>query len=715
VSKLQTPDKGGGEPLETIGVDVGGTFTDIAVLRGGQRLAIVKVLSTPADYSDAIRDGIQSLIDPGVIRPESVQMVVHAATVATNSIITGSGAKVGLITTEGFRDVLEIGRLRMPRLYDMEWTKPTPLVPRFLRREVKERIDFRGHLVQTLDLHSARAALSALLDAGVDSIAVCLLHSYANPVHERAIGELIRTEAPHVNVSLSYEVLPEIKEYERTSTTVISAYVKPLVRRYLSNLEQRLAEMAIRAPLMVMHSAGGTMKAAVAGDHPETVIESGPAAGVIGAVEVARRLGVSNVISFDMGGTTAKVCLIEDGEPRLTSEFEVGAGISVGHRLLKGGGYILRAPAIDLVEVGAGGGSIAWIDKGGVLRVGSQSAGANPGPACYMRGGIEPTLTDANVVLGFLNPRYLAGGDLVIDGEVAKKTVAERIAAPLGLGVEEAADGIHAVVNSTMLRAIRAVTTEIGRDPRDFVLLAFGGSGPVHAVSLALQARIPHVIIPPGAGVFSATGLLFATVEHRYSQTYWRSASELDPKEVSAILVRLRKEAKETLCAEGFVDDQMDLQQSLDMRYQGQNSEITLAAPSEGITAELIQRLVDAFHSEHERTFGYRAQSNQVECVNVRLRARGIASTPAAPGALILASGRADADSTHKSSARLVYFGPNRRWMETPVLLRRELGDAGRGGPLVIEEYDSTAVIPPGAHARLDHLGNIRVDVARLV
>lgn len=701
--------------MERIGVDVGGTFTDIVALDEDRGLTVLKVLSTPSDYSEAIQTGLWQLVQRGAITPGQVVSVVHAATVATNSVITGSGARVGLITTEGFRDVLEIGRLRMPRLYDMEWRKPRPLVPRYLRQEVSERVDFRGGVVTPLDQASVQRAVERLLSLGVESIAVCLLHSYANPDHEQAIGEYIRGRAPHVNLSLSHQVLPEIKEYERTSTTVINAYVKPLVQQYLSNLERRLGKMGIRAPLMVMHSAGGTMKAAAAGEHPDQVIESGPAAGVVGAAEVGHRLGIPNLISFDMGGTTAKACLIEDGEPRLASEFEVGAGASVGHRLLKGGGYLLRVPAIDLVEIGAGGGSIAWIDRGGILRVGTQSAGADPGPACYLRGGTEPTVTDANVALGYLNPGYLAGGDLVIDGELARRAVQDRIAGPLRLSLEEAAHGIHTVVNSNMVRAIQAVSSEIGRDPRDFALFAFGGSGPVHAASLAVQARIPSVIVPPGPGVFSATGLLFTAVEHRYSQTFWYGVEETDVEKLNGVLARLDQEARETLAAEGFSSEEMEFQHMVDMRYRGQSSELSIQVPPGYITREVLRALVDAFHVEHERSYGYRSDREDVQCVNLRVRARAIPRDPVAPGALAVVTGGHRNGPDGSAPIRKAYFGRDHGWVETPVVSRGDLSVVPLRGPAIVEEYDSTVAVPPGATATLDEVNNIRIDVTSLL
>jgi N-methylhydantoinase A len=702
--------------MQRLGVDVGGTFTDIVVLDEDRGLTILKVLSTPSDYSEAICVALEQLIQRGELRPLDVAAVIHAYTVASNTVITRSGARVGLITTEGFRDVLEIGRLRMPRLYDMEWEKPRPLVPRYLRREVRERTDFRGRIVTPLDEAGTLQAVETLLARGVDSIAVCLLNAYVNPVHEQRIVEIIQARAPQINLSVSHRVLPEIREYERTSTTVINAYVKPVVQRYLENLGRRLTHMGIKAPLMVMQSAGGTMKAEMARERPVHSIESGPAAGAVGAATMGQRLGVPDIIAFDMGGTTAKLCLIEDGEPRLASELEVGSGISIGHRLLKGGGYLVRTPAIDLAEIGAGGGSIAWIDKGGALRVGPHSAGADPGPACYLRGGAEPSVTDANVVLGYLSSSYLLGGELAIDAAPGRKAIYERIAAPLRLSLEEAAFGIHTIVNSNMVRAVQAVSSEIGRDPRDFTLFAFGGCGPVHAASLAVQAKIPRVIVPPAPGVFSAMGLLFTTVEHRYVQTFWRDVAEADLEALNGVLRRLDQEAVETLAAEGFAPEDMELQHLVDLRYAGQSSEITIPADPGPITPQVVQALVQAFHHQHERTYGYRSREEEpVQFVNLRLRAGGHARDQKDPQAVPLTPAGRRSATPLPPTVRKAYFGPDHGWVETPIIPRIGLDRSGLPGPLIVEEYDTTVVVLPGATAALDDANNIRVDVAALL
>ena len=698
--------------MQKIGVDVGGTFTDIAVVDSAGRLAIHKVLSTSADYSDAICEGVAHLVDTGAITPAEVRHVAHAATVATNTVITRTGAKVGLITTEGFRDVLEIGRLRYPRLYDMDWDKPVPLVPRNLRRGVVERMDYRGNVVTPLDWPSVEAAVDKLLEAGIDSIAICLLNSYANPEHEQQIASYLKERAPGIALSISSDVLPEVKEFERTSTTVINAYIKPVVARYIENLETRLAGMGVNAPITVMQSSGGTVRTSVAKERPVFAIESGPAAGAVGAAAVGKHLGIPNIISFDMGGTTAKTCLIENGVPRLTGEYEVGGGLNIGHRLLRGGGYLLRVPAIDLAEIGAGGGSIAWIDRGGALRVGPQSAGAEPGPACYLRGGTEPTVTDANVALGYLNPRYLVGGELKIDADLSLAVLRDKIAGPLGLDLDAAAFGIHTVVNSTMVRAVRAVSSEIGRDPKDFVLFAFGGSGPVHSATLAMDAKVPHVVVPPAPGVFSALGLLVSTVEHQYVQTFWRDLESADIDALNAHYRRLESEARETLGSEGFEASQIQLERLVDLRYPGQTSEITITVPSGPVTTAVLGILDEAFQREHENSYGYRSEEGEkVEIVNVRFRARGFSEDDFSASDLARASSHAGGDGAGADAMRRAYFGKAHGWVETPVVTRADLDTTPRAGPVIIEEYDATVVVPPNAKVSVDEASNIRMDI----
>ena len=499
----------------------------VALTEGG-RAAVVKVASTPDDYGRGVLHGLAEALAELDLSAAGVAEIVHGFTVATNAILEGKGAEMALITTEGFRDVLEIARLRVPRLYDLAYRKPPPLVERRLRLEVRERVDARGRVVVPLDAGDVERAAAAVRGAGVSSVAVCLLHSYANPEHERRIGEALRAALPDLDVSLSCELLPEAREYERTSTTVINGYVRPVVARYLQRLVAELRRAGTAAPVSVMQSNGGLMPVELAARKPMYCIESGPAAGVIGAAEIGARLGEADLISFDMGGTTAKASIVEGGRVLLASECEVGGGMNAGHRLLRGAGYVLRVPAIDIAEVSAGGGSIAWVDRAGGLQVGPRSAGAVPGPVCYGTGGTEPTVSDADVALGFLNPEHLLGGTFPIAAGRARTALRERLAAPAGLTETEAAWGVHTLANVKMGGALRAVSSERGRDPRRFAMIAFGGSGPVHAAGLAASLGIGRVIVPPSPGVFSAFGLLFAEVEHHFVQTLNQPLAALD-------------------------------------------------------------------------------------------------------------------------------------------------------------------------------------------
>ena len=631
-----------------------------------------------------------------------MEEVLHATTVASNAILEQKGARTGLITTRGFRDVLEIRTLRMPRLYDLAWEKPPALVERRLRHEVTERIAVDGSLRIPLDEAEVEAAVKALLAEGVQAIAVCLIHAYANPAHEKRVGEIVRALAPQVTLCLSHEVLPERKEYERTSTTVINAYVRPIFEQYLARLTEELGRGGVRAPVLIMQSNGGLMGAAEATERPVHAVESGPAAGVIGARELARQADLARVISFDMGGTTAKAGVIEDCEVSRASEYAVGAGIMVGSRLLTGAGYLLKVPAIDLAEVGAGGGSLIRIDAGGALQVGPESAGAVPGPVCYGRGNAQPTVTDANLVLGYLNPHALVGGALPVDAALARAALEDRVAKPLGLPVEQAAWGAHAIAASNMIRAIKAVTSERGRDPRRFALVAFGGNGPLFAAGMARSLGMARVIVPPSAGVFSAVGLLCSDVEVHLARTWRRPTRGLDAGALEAAFAGLEAEARARLASDGFPADRQAITRSAQLRYQGQSFELGVAVPR---ADDVGAALEEAFGAEHERTYGHRAGAGEpVEVVALQVLGRGIPERPRMPERLM--SGMEGAPQP----PRPAYFGADAGWIETPVLRRSDLA-APRQGPCIIEEYDATCLVPPGARAALDGFGNIAIDL----
>ena len=569
---------------QRIGIDIGGTFTDIVAIATDGRVVTHKIASTPHDYGIGIIDGLRALLTS---HSGTVTDVLHGTTIGSNAILEGKGARTALITTKGFRDILEIRDLRMPVLYDLHWTKPRALVERRLRLEVIEKLRPDGSVAVPLDATSLAAAIATLRKEAVQSVAICLLHSYANPAHERAVADAVRAALPDVAVSVSHEILPEIKEYPRTSTTVINAYVQPVVRAYVTSLAARLRELGIAAPLQLMQSNGGLASAEFAAIAPAHIIESGPAAGVVGGAALALRLDEPRVITFDMGGTTAKAGLVENGEVLRSEALEVGAGVMAGSRLLVGAGYLLKLPAIDLAEVGAGGGSICRLDAGGAPKVGPDSAGAEPGPVCYGRGGTEPTITDCNLVLGYLDPAGLVGGALKLDVDAARTAIARSLAEPLHRSVEEAAQGMLRLASASMMRAIRAVTVERGRDPRQFALLAFGGNGPLFAAAIAAELGITRVIVPPLPGVFSAFGLLVADAEHHATRSLRMRIDEADHARIAAVLHELVAVGTERLTRDGFPPKRQQFRLAAQARYVGQSSEIEVRLPDEGFPPAL--------------------------------------------------------------------------------------------------------------------------------
>jgi len=680
-----------------IGVDIGGTFTDLVAIAGDGTITTHKTASTPADYSIGIETGLRALLADGAGGRQDVAEVLHATTVGSNTILEGRGARTALITTRGFRDVLEIRDLRMPRLYDMGWTKPPALVERRLRLEVVEKMRPDGSIAVPLDPASVAAAIEFLRREGVASVAICLLHSYANPAHEQIIAAALAEAMPDVAVTASHALLPEIKEYPRTSTTVVNAYVQPVVRAYLTSLQARLAALGITAPLHLMQSNGGLASAATAAAAPARIVESGPAAGVVGAAALSARLGIDRAITFDMGGTTAKAGVVENGQVLRAEAMEVGAGVMAGARLLVGAGYMLKLPAIDLAEVGAGGGSICRLDAAGAPKVGPHSAGADPGPVCYGRGGTEPTITDCNLVLGYLDPAGLAGGALRLDAAAAWAAVAEKLAAPLGLAVEEAAHGMLRVVSATMMRAIRAVTVERGRDARDFSLVAFGGNGPLFAAGIAADLGIGRIVVPPMPGLFSAFGLLVADTEHHATRSLRMRVFSADPVVLQQALDGLVAEGRERLAADGFAPAAQAMQLGAMARYVGQSSEIAVSLDLAD-AATVLAALPASFAAEHERTYGFRAPPDEpVELMALSLIARGIPAAPRLPSRI---PPRA---ATAPASRRAWFSGAG--WLETPVCDRAGLEGAPRTGPLIVQEYDATCLVPPGMSAALDGFG----------
>jgi N-methylhydantoinase A len=683
-----------------VGVDVGGTFTDIVLLGSDGTIHTKKISSSMENYAQAIVDGLTEVFRETGLGGAAIEEIRHGTTVASNAILEHKGARTGLITTMGFRDVLEIRTLRMPRMYDIGWTKPAPLVERYLRQVVDERIDAAGQVQRALDPRDAERAVDALLAEKVEAIAVCLLHSFSNPAHELLIQDVIRKKAPSLPCSLSCEVLPEIKEYERTSTTVVNAYVTPIVASYLKALRKGLDDAGVRARLLLMQSNGGLTTDAAAVERPIHIIESGPAGGVVGAQALARAKRLPRIISFDMGGTTAKAAMVEDGEVTRAHEYAVGAGIMIGSRLLTGAGYTLKVPAIDLAEVGAGGGSLAWIDAAGALQVGPESAGATPGPVCYDKGGATPTVTDANLLLGYINPGYLVGGALKLNADKARRVFAEKIAAPLGMTVEKAAHGVHLIAASNMIRAIKAVSTERGRDPREFALFAFGGNGPVFACGMAAALGMTRIVVPPSAGLFSSFGLLYAGVEHHYSRSLRRLLRKANPQEVARAWDALATQALDQLAAEGFTASKARIRRSASLHYHGQTYELSVPLPDGPIDFAYLE---EAFGREHEKTYGHRAGADEpVELVSIQVVGQGLREGASVPERV-----RPSRAEPAPPPPRPAYFGS---WIETPVMRRSDLAKP-RSGPLIVEEYDATCVIPPGAKAELDAGGNIVIEL----
>src|SRR5574341_2037538 len=525
-----------------IAVDIGGTFTDLVAVDDDSRVWRSKSLTTPDDLARGIDDCLRA----ANLNVAAASFFVHGSTVTINAVLERKGARTGLITTKGFRDVYEIGRGHRPESYNLFFKRPVPLVPRDLRLEVEERLYATGEVLKPLDEQSADATIGALKAAGVESVAVCLLHAYANPVHERRLGELLRQRFAGAYVSLSHEILREFREYERTSTTVLNAYVGPLVSRYLVSLEKLLGEGGFKGTFRVMQSNGGLMSAETAKKMPVTMMESGPVAGVIATANLGESLNCRHIISFDMGGTTAKASLIKDFHPEVTSSYYVGGYVS---------GHPMMLPVVDIVEVGNGGGSIAWIDPAGGLKVGPQSAGAAPGPACYGRGGAEPTVTDADLVAGRIDPEYFLGSGIRLQRDKAAQAITEKIARPLGLSLEEAALGILTIANFNMSLAVRAVSVEKGYDPRDCVLVPSGGGGALHAIAIARELSVPRVIIPPMPAHFSALGMLLADLKHDYVQTFVRELSETTGARIAGAFDVLEKSATDTLTEEGSEPD----------------------------------------------------------------------------------------------------------------------------------------------------------------
>jgi N-methylhydantoinase A len=681
-----------------IAVDIGGTFTDLVAIDDEGRTRTTKALTTPDNHVRGIRDCLDKL----GVDLASVALFVHGSTIAINTVVERKGARTGLLTTEGFRDVYEIARGNRPDAYNVHFHKPEPLVPRDLRLEVRERINARGDVLTPLDEASLARAVAAFEAAGVQSVAVCLLHSYANPAHEQQVGRYLSERHPEWPVSLSHQIVREIREYERTSTAVLNAYIAPVVGRYLASLEELLAASGFRGLPLIMQSNGGVMSVATARAVPVAMMESGPVAGVMGAAAVGQALGYPSVISFDMGGTTAKTSLVRDGELEVTTTYYIG-GYATGHPMM--------LPVVDIVEVGAGGGSIAWLDPVGALKVGPRSAGAQPGPACFGRGGTEPTVTDANVVLGRIDPGDFLGGELHIDrarAEAALRTIAE----PLGMTVTEAALGIVTIADASMSLAVRAVSVERGRDPRDFALVVSGGGGPLHGVGIARDLGIPVVIVPQRSAVFSAEGLLSAPLRHDYVQTALGDMARLDLASLDASLDALEADAARTLASEGASREAMEFTRLVDLRYVGQ--EHTLSVPVEGrLAAGAAQPLRERFDALHAERYGHNAPAEPVQVVNLRLRAQARSGVGSQGWGVGRPSAQAGASTDRPQlGTRRIWLDQASGAVDCPVYARERLVAGARiEGPAIIQEYGSATLLYGGDVAEVSDVGHLVVHV----
>lgn len=676
-----------------VGIDVGGTFTDLALLSREGRLHVFKVSSRPADIAAGCLDGLRELLAHVAVPPDRVAYWSHGTTVATNAVVQRRGARIALLTTEGFRDVLEIRRQIKPDRYNLHREKPMPLVPRDRRLEVRERVVWDGSVHRPVDEAQLEAVLDQVARMEPEAVAVCFLHAYRNPAHEQLVADRLRRRFPTLYVAVSSEVLPEFREYPRMSTTVTNAYVGPVMERYLSRFEAGGRDLGIAPPLTVFQSNGGLTSVSGAGRLPVRALYSGPAAGVRGAAHVARQAGYPNVITFDMGGTSCDVCLIREGEPLLREEHELA-------------GFPVRTPMIDVHSIGAGGGSIAWVDAGGLLQVGPQSAGAEPGPACYGLGGKAPTVTDANLVLGRLNPEFLLGGRLRVHRDQAHDA-AGALARQLGRAVEDVALGILDVVNSNMMGAIRVVSIEKGYDYRDCALLAFGGAGPLHAADVAQEMGIRTVLVPSVPGILCALGLLLSDYRVDFTRTRVLPLDPAGRTDVRAVYAELEERARAWVRAHGIPEPGSTLHRRVHARYRGQSHQLPVTSPPFEDAAD-VPALVETFHRAHRDAYGYERRDAPVEAVDFHVTLIAAMARPEITGI----ARRQEGDSLRAAqiAERGVRFKSTRDPVPTPVYDRDRVPlTSTLTGPAIFEQLDSTTVVPPGAEASLDRWGNVRI------
>ncbi|NOQ95216.1 MAG: hydantoinase/oxoprolinase family protein [Desulfobacterales bacterium] len=689
-----------------LGCDIGGTFTDFVLLNDQTgEMQINKCLTTPQDPSDAVEQGMRELEQksPGFVR--QLDEVIHGTTLVINSIIERKGAKTGLITTEGFKDVLELGREIRYAPYDIFAEFPKPLIPRRFRLEVDERIRSDGTVLRSLDPEDAREVVGKLIEMGVESIAVCLLNSFENPTHELKIKEIIQKEAPDISVSISYEVLPQIREYERTSTTVTNAYVKPLTGRYLTKLSERLESIGSEGKLFIMLSSGGITSVETAAEFPVRIIESGPTAAVIAGQYYGKLFDIPEMFCFDMGGTTAKSCLIQGGVAGVVPTFEVGRV----QRFMKGSGLTIQVPVVDLMEIGAGGGSIAKVSKMGTLQVGPESSGADPGPICYRRGGSEPAVTDADLVLGYLDEDYFLGGEMRLDKEAARRGIEEKIAGPLGVPFIQALWGIHDLINETMAAAAKTHTAEKGGNPKVVTLAAFGGAGPVHAYGLAKKLGAPRLIIPPNAGVGSALGFFTAPRAFDLVRSHKVALDAADFHEIEEIFKEMEAEGARTL-QKSDTEEDIGFERSVDARFVGQGSETNIPIPETDFTKVKKEEVRRRFDEVYEKLYGRTYPDSPVEFINFKVRA----SLPERLLRLPKVEKKVGSLMDAVKRERQAYSGIAKGFIPYTVYDRYKLypGDEFQG-PAIIEERESTVVVGEDASVSVDEFGFLWIDLTK--
>lgn len=688
-----------------LGVDIGGTFTDLVIVdEESGRMWSEKVLTTSEDPAQCVITGLSRLMQNHGFRGSELVSVIHATTLVTNAIIERKGAKTGLITTRGFRDILGIGREIRFDLYDLFLEIPEPLVPRHLIKEVEERVSNEGQVLVPLQAEQVSSAARELVAQGVEAIAVCFLHSFMYPEHEALVETILTQEYPDLAVSLSSRVAGEIREFERFSTTAANAYVQPMTQTYLRNLQGGLRDRGFEGPLHLMLSNGGIASLSMVQDFPVRLIESGPAAAALAASFYGSLAAQEDIIAFDIGGTTAKICLIKGGKPGITYTFEVART----WRFKKGSGLPIKAPALELIEIGAGGGSIAYLDSLGLLKVGPESAGADPGPVCYSRGGQDPTVTDAVLLLGYLNPDYFLGGEMPLDLDIARKVIQERLAEPMGLEVLRTAWGIHDLVCENMASATRVHLAEKGEDPRKYCLVATGGAGPLHAYHVARKLDIPRIICPLGAGVASCIGMLVAPPKMDFVQSYPTRLETMDWSRLTQLYTQMEAEAKERLAEVGVSTERVTLTRIADMRYVGQGHEVAVALPDEDLHPKHLTRIREAFNESYRNTLGSLIPEAPIEVLNWRLLAQG----PTRSSELDLGWRATEGSGSPLKSQRLVYFAEYRECREVSVYNRYRLpSNKTYHGPAIVEERESTTVVGPRASFYIDSNGNLVMEL----